>query len=61
MPVPLAVARFSYWPGSAVPAGAVQVIEASTARVAEGQVTGTPWSSVTATFVSGSSLVLVTT
>jgi hypothetical protein len=49
----------AYWPATAVPL-AVQVMDPATARVVWGQVTVTPWSSVTVTFVRSTLPVLVT-
>ena len=49
--LPVAVPMLAYWPATAVPLP-VQVIEAPAASVSVGQLTVTPWSSVTVTLVN---------
>ncbi len=51
--------RLAYWPTCAVPE-AVQVIDSPEARVVCGQLTTTPWSSLTSTLESGSAPTFVT-
>ena len=58
--VPVAVPVFSYRPRSAVPV-AVQVISSPASSTSSGQLTETPWSSVTAMLLSVLLPVFVTT
>ncbi len=58
--VPVAVPMFSYGPRAAVPV-AVQVIDSPEASTSSGQLTETPWSSVTAMPLSVLLPVFVTT
>ncbi len=58
-PVAVTVPRLAYWPATLVPV-AVQVMSSPGARVATGQDTATPWSSVTTMPVSGTLPVFVT-
>ena len=58
--VPVTMPMLAYWPAVAMPL-AVQVMTSPTAKVFLGQLTTTPWSSVTVTLLKSSLPVFVTT